>query len=112
MLRFRTILLWHLVPAIVSRSGARLIDRREKRLHEVERTFELWHNLDTECKQRLYARDHRWHDRAMRLEQDDAERFCREGESENIAYDTYPADMKADLSDVIHRSGSDCAIRS
>ena len=78
-------------------------------LVRVQQTFRIWHDLGRVCKLQLYAKDHRWHDHAMRLEQDDAERFCREGDNESIALDTFPADMKADLIDAINRSKAQCA---
>lgn len=66
-------------------------------LENVNRAFALWHSLDDTCRSHLYAFDHRWHENAMRLEEDDAVAFCKDACLESVLDDTFPEVMSVEI---------------
>jgi hypothetical protein len=70
-------------------------------------TFNIWDGIDLDCKTELYATNNRWHNDAMRAEQNDAEHFCRTGPRDSVASDTYADNMTFDIIHAVN--GSKCA---
>ena len=73
-------------------------------IEKVSKPFSLWNELAVECKEYLYKYDNRWHDNAMRLEQEDAERFCYQGPQELSIHDTFSKSMLSDLETAMSQS--------